>query len=392
MPGFSDSMTQATIVRWLKEDGEHVERGDELLEIETDKATMSYEAEATGLLQIVALEGTTVSVGAVIGQIGEGSIGAPAVAPVDPSPPAEAATVPAVDDRGSVRATPLARLLARTHGIDLTSVAGTGPRGRVTRSDVALSAGIAAAEPRSASPLVTARDGNRQSPGSVTVHELTNIQRTIARRMAEAKATIPEFQVQTEVAMDAALTLRAKLRPLVGEGELPSLNDLVVKAVALALREHPRVNGAYMDGRFELYSDINVGIAVAADDALVVPVVTHADKRPLVEIAAETRRLAEFVRSGRLTPADVAGGTFTVSNLGMFGMTAITPVVNPPQAAILGVGATRELPHLSDGELTTVHLATLTLTCDHRILYGADAARFLSAVRDLLQEPLRLML
>lgn len=409
MPGLSDSVTEATVVRWLKEDGEPVERGDELLEIETEKATMSYEAEAAGLLQILVPEGTTVPVGTIIGRIGEArpAQDIPATAPAEAAPPPGAETTAPIPEtvgasdgggaattgeRGPVRATPLARLLARTHGIDLATVQGTGPRGRVTRSDVALGAGVGSSAPWLAPTPTSVGKDNGRAPGSVTVQELTGVQQVIARRMAEAKATVPEFQVEADATMDEALALREQLRPLADEGTLPSLTDLVIRASALALREHPRVNGAYRDGRFELYSRVNVGFAVAAEDALIVPVVTDADCRSLVEIAAETRRLAELARSGRATPADLADGTFTVSNLGMFGMRSITPVVNPPQAAILGVGAIREELRLHEGNVTTTRPMALTLTCDHRILYGADAAGFLSAVRDLLEQPLRLLL
>jgi pyruvate dehydrogenase E2 component (dihydrolipoamide acetyltransferase) len=222
------------------------------------------------------------------------------------------------------------------------------------------------------------------------VQELTRLQQVVARRMAEAKATVPEFQVQTEAAMDGVLALRAQLKAQ-GAAVVPSLNDFVVKACALALRAHPLANGSYRDGHFELHPRVNVGIAVAAQDALVVATITDADTRSLGEIAAEARRLAERVRSGEITPPELSGGTFTVSNLGMYGMTAITPVINMPQAAILGVGTTRATLAREGGELVEHQLMTLTLSCDHRILYGADAARFLSAIRELLEQPLRLL-
>jgi pyruvate dehydrogenase E2 component (dihydrolipoamide acetyltransferase) len=210
--------------------------------------------------------------------------------------------------------------------------------------------------------------------------------------MAEAKATIPHFQVQTEAAMDAAIALRAGLEASVNAEGAPSLNDLIVKACAIALRRHPRANGSYEDGGFELHERINVGVAVAADDALLVPVVMDADAKSLGAIARETRRLAQRVRADEITPPELAGATFTVSNLGMFGMTAISPVINPPQAAILGVGALRETLARVDGEIVERTLMTLTLSCDHRILYGADAARLLADVRTLLEAPFGLAL
>jgi pyruvate dehydrogenase E2 component (dihydrolipoamide acetyltransferase) len=210
--------------------------------------------------------------------------------------------------------------------------------------------------------------------------------------MAESKATIPHFQVQSEVAMDAAIALRAELKASVNGDAAPSLNDLIVKACALALRQHPAANGSYVDGGFELHGRVNIGVAVAAEDALVVPVVKDADTKSLGSIARETRRLAERVRTGEISPPELSGGTFTVSNLGMFGMTAITPVINPPQAAILGVGALRETLARVDGEIVDRTLMTLTLSCDHRILYGADAAWLLADVRTLLETPLGLAL
>jgi pyruvate dehydrogenase E2 component (dihydrolipoamide acetyltransferase) len=220
----------------------------------------------------------------------------------------------------------------------------------------------------------------------------SRLQQTVARRMAEAKATIPHFQVQTEARMDAAIALRAQLKASVDSESAPSLNDLIVKACALALRRHPRANGSYVDGEFELHGRVNIGVAVASEDALVVPVLKDADTKSLGSIARETRRLAERVRSGEISPPELSGATFTVSNLGMFGMTAITPVINPPQAAILGVGALRETLARVDGEIVDRTLMTLTLSCDHRILYGADAAWLLADVGEMLQTPLALAL
>jgi pyruvate dehydrogenase E2 component (dihydrolipoamide acetyltransferase) len=215
----------------------------------------------------------------------------------------------------------------------------------------------------------------------------------IARRMAESKATVPHFQVQTEADMDALIALRTELKALGEQAEpVPSINDFIVKASALALRAHPKANGSYRDGQFELHDQINVGVAVAAPDALVVPTVTDTDQRSVQSIAEQSRRLAQRVRDGAITPPELSGATFTVSNLGMYGMTAITPVINPPQAAILGVGALRAVPALADDRLIERRLMTLTLSCDHRILYGADAALFLSEIRDALEKPLRLML
>jgi pyruvate dehydrogenase E2 component (dihydrolipoamide acetyltransferase) len=230
--------------------------------------------------------------------------------------------------------------------------------------------------------------------GDVTTQELTRTQGVIARRMAESRATIPAFELRTEIDMEAAVALRTELKELGGDapgaGGIPSFNDMVVKACALALREFPRANGSYRDAKFELYGRINVGVAVAAPDALVVPTVFDADRKSLREIARETRALAERVRAGAITPPEISGGTFTVSNLGMFGVTDFTAVINPPQAAILAVGALAPRAVVRDGELVARHTMNVTLACDHRILYGADAAQFLARIRALLERPLAL--
>jgi pyruvate dehydrogenase E2 component (dihydrolipoamide acetyltransferase) len=422
MPKLSDSMEEGTILSWLKADGDTVTAGEELVEIETDKATMTYESPAEGTLAIVAAVGDPLPVGAVIARVGSGGSvaahddGAKAPAsssdvpeaagslpePAAPAPtPAPRTSPPDGAEHGdvAVAATPIARRLARAHGVDLATLVGSGPRGRVRRADVAKAAGIAL-PPASApvpvpAPVATAPPAAAPPVvgGEVVVQELTRLQQTVARRMAEAKATVPEFQVQTEVAMHAAVALRAQLKGQAGEDAVvPSVNDLIVKASALALRQHPLANGSYKDGRFELHPRVNVGIAVAAQDALVVPTITDADTRSLGAIAREARRLAERVRAGTITPPELSGGTFTVSNLGMFGMTAISPVINLPQAAILGVGATRPVLAREEGEIVERQLMTLTLTCDHRILYGADAAQFLATIRELLQQPLKLAL
>jgi pyruvate dehydrogenase E2 component (dihydrolipoamide acetyltransferase) len=227
----------------------------------------------------------------------------------------------------------------------------------------------------------------------VQVVELTKPQQVVARRMAESKATAPHFYLQAEIDMSAAVSGRARLKESAQEGEVvPSFNDMVVKACALALREHPRANGAYRDGRIELYSRINVGVAVAAQDALVVPTVFDADLKGLRQIATEARALASRVRDGQITPPELSGGTFTVSNLGMYGITNFHAVINSPQAGILAVGAIEEKPVVRDGEIATAQVMGVTLACDHRILYGADGAEFLARIRALLEAPLGLAL
>ncbi len=291
-------------------------------------------------------------------------------------------------------ASPLARRVALTLGVDLAQLEGSGPNGRIVRRDVERAA--AAPRPAAATPAVAGPPAASAGPapsgrGAVATTALTRTQRTVALRMAQAKATVPEFAVEIAVDMGAAVALRGELKQALGAAA-PSFNDMVVKACALALRTHPQVNGCFADDRFERWGDVNVGIAVAGEGTLVVPTIRNADARPLSAIASEARRLAAAVRGGTIAPAELADGTFTVSNLGMFGVTRFQPIVNPPQAAILGVGALRDCALVRDGALVAGVVADLTLTADHRVLYGADAARFLATVRELLEAPLRLLL
>ncbi len=449
MPRLSDSMEEGTILTWLKRAGDEIAVGDEIVEIETDKANMAYESDVAGTLtEILAEEGETLPIGSPIARIdgAEGSgastagpveaasptvlggqaASAPRGTPATPPPagegqetaaPAQAAESDGSSDNGAdrVKASPVARRIAKEQGIDLSTITGSGPGGRIVKKDVkrASSAGDAVAGvPRGAEPRLGAStvgdaaaagpaDGeagpSSASPetakGQVTYEDLSKLQSTIARRMAESKATAPHFYLEAEIEMSRAVEARARLKGAAGEGEVvPSFNDMIVKACALALREHPRANGAYRDGRFELYSRVNVGVAVAAGDALVVPTVFDADRKGLRQIAAESRALAQRVRDGQITPPELSGGTFTVSNLGMYGIDNFSAVINTPQAAILAVGAIKERPVARDGELTTAQMLYVTLACDHRILYGAPAAEFLARVRTLLEEPLSLAL
>jgi pyruvate dehydrogenase E2 component (dihydrolipoamide acetyltransferase) len=411
MPRLSDTMEEGTILRWLKQDGEQVARGEELVEIETDKATMTYESDREGVLQTVAREGDTLAVGEPIARIGEEAPAAAGEVSAEVAPesvatstePAatstEGAIAPAAIPNGApvepptpaagerVKASPLARRVARETGVDLGAVHGSGPGGRIVKADVE----GATVEPTPAAEPVAS------SKGETTAVELTRTQRTIARRMAESKATIPDFTLTANIDMERCVELRAELKRL-SYADAPTYNDMIVKACALALREHPRANGSYRDGRFELHSRVNVGVAVAvaSEDptagALVVPTVFDADTKALGEIARETRALAERVRDGSITPPELNGGTFTVSNLGMYGIASFTAIVNPPQAAILAVGAVQPRAAIRDGEVAARHTMSVALACDHRILYGADAALFLARVRELLEEPAALTL
>lgn len=414
MPRLSDSMTEGTIIAWIKQPGDEVAVGEELVEIETDKATMVYESDVAGtLIEVVAGENETVAVGEVIARVADpdestAGNGADPVAEREATPQASSAATAesvgvssqALSPRSAarVKASPVARRMAGAAGLDLATIEGSGPGGRVVKADVeqALASGSAstAESPRSAPMPAAPNPGQAETAhGAVERVELDRLQQSVARRMAESKATVPHFYLQAEVDMSRAFAARNHLKDAAREGELvPSFNDMAVKACALALREFPRAKGAYRDGRWELYERINVGIAVAAPGSLVVPTIFDADRKGLREIAAEALALAERVRDRSVTPPELAGGTFTVSNLGMYGVSSFHPVINPPQAAILAVGEIADVPAIRDGELASAKRMGMTLACDHRILYGAEAAEFLRRVKVLLEEPAALAL
>jgi pyruvate dehydrogenase E2 component (dihydrolipoamide acetyltransferase) len=421
MPRLSDSMEEGTILTWLKQVGDEVAVGDELVEIETDKANMAYESDVAGTLQeILAQEGETLPIGSPIARIGENGEGpsARSAGPVSDtglslagessasSPPTgEASEVDsekpvevAADGTGErVKASPLARRLAEDKGLDLKGLHGSGPGGRIVKHDVeeveASSSSVAPAPSAQPEGAEAAPTSGGTAKGETETREPNKLQQTIGRRMAESKATAPHFYLTIEIDMGKAVEARAAIKAASKEGDVvPSFNDMIVKACAIALREFPKANGAYRDGRFELYSRVNVGVAVAAEEALVVPTIFDADRKGLRQIAADTRAVAAKVRDGSVTPPELSGGTFTVSNLGMYGIDEFDAVINMGQAAILAVGAIREVPAVRDGEVVPAQLMKATLSCDHRILYGAEGAEFLARVRALLEEPVTLAL
>ncbi len=343
MPRLSDAMEEGTIVRWLLADGAPVEPGTPLVEIETDKAATTYDAPAAGTLAIVAREGDTLAVGAVIARL-DGIALVP-----EPEPVAAPEPEPSAEPEAPAPPEPVAE------------------------------------------PVPAARPVTSGGKGEVTITEPTRTQALIARRMAESRATVPTFTLRASADMREAVELRAGLRAG-GTEVVPTINDLIVKAAAVALREHPTANGAYRDGHFERYSRVNVGIAVAAPGGLLVPTIFDADRKGLAEIATEARLLAERVRSGEVTPPELSGGTFTVSNLGMFGVRSFEAVINPPQAAILAVGALEQRAVVVAGEIVVRDQLDLELSCDHRILYGADGAALLARIRAFLEAPMRLAL
>ena len=476
MPRLSDSMEEGTILKWLVSEGDEVKKGQEIAEIETDKANMTYESDTAGtIIELVADEGDTLALGEVIARVGdpgeksqngggkkkqkkekkaeeedtsdekdesedqepdadaedededededEADAGEDGDAADEDDPadeeseeqeeeraPARASSGngASADDDGRVKASPVAKRMAKELGVELGSVEGSGPGGRIVKADVEAAAedgGTKTKEkaedeeaPKSEDGGAPEREpepepaGDAGPKGELKTIDLTRLQRTVSRRMAESKATAPDFQLNAEIDMSACVELRERLKDVTEKA--PSFNDMVVKACANALREYPRVNGAYRDGRFELYSRVNVGVAVAAQDTLVVPTIFDADKKSLGEISRSARALIGKVRDGKITPPELSGGTFTVSNLGMFGIDSFSAVINPPQAAILAVGSLKKRAVVDEdsGRIVARDTMNVTMVCDHRILYGADGAEFLARVRELLEQPLTLAL
>jgi pyruvate dehydrogenase E2 component (dihydrolipoamide acetyltransferase) len=426
MPRLSDTMEEGTLAAWLKQPGDQVQRGDVLAEIETDKATMELEAFEEGVLQqILVKEGETVPIGQPIAIVGAGGASAPAAAPAQPAPDAaapspaeqaakiettpevetstaaaEAAAAPAAAPAAAgepVKASPMARAIARDQGIDLSTVTGSGPGGRVVKADVeALAAGDggrAAPAAAPAAPAAKAPAAAQPAPGAdVEEIPLTNMRKTVARRLVESMQSAPHFYLTIQVDVEALLGLRAELNQrLADEGVKLSVNDLLIKACAVTLRAHPDINVSWAGDKILRHRRVHVGIAVAVDGGLIVPVVRDTDQKSVSQISKDAKALIERARIGKLRPEDYTGGTFTISNLGMFGIDQFTAVINPPEAAILAVGTTNEEPIVRDGQLATRQRMKLTLSIDHRALDGATGAQFLAALKATLEEPLRIL-
>ena len=413
MPRLSDTMTEGVIAKWHKKVGDLIRPGDLLAEIETDKATMEFEAPIGGaLLYIGAPEGKPIPIGAPIAIIGKPdedisallnrgaspappeSITSPTPAQPQPAatppPPAEApARVPASPALGAppaetrLKASPLARSMAQKAGIDLHQVHGTGEGGRIIRRDVEAYLSHAVATTPVATPAQPAAAPYQEVP-------LSQMRKTIARRLTASMQEAPHFYLTRAVSMEAAATWREKLNAL--SPHKISFNDLIIKAVAMALRKHPYLNAAWMGEHIRLYQEIHIGFAVAVEEGLIVPVLRHADRKGLSEIAAETVLLAQKARERKLAPDEYTGSTFSISNLGMFGIEEFTAVINPPEAAILAIGAIQPTPVVKDGQVVVERRMRVTLSCDHRVVDGATGAAFLETFTQLLEEPARLLL
>jgi pyruvate dehydrogenase E2 component (dihydrolipoamide acetyltransferase) len=386
LPRLGQGMEAGTIVRWLKSEGDKVEKGEPLYELDTDKVTQEVEADAGGvLLKILAGEGEEIEVGKRIAVIGEE--GEDVAAEEEPEPkaeerreapkpeplPAERIEEPQQPARtdGRTKASPLARRIARERSIDLASLIGTGPDGRIVAEDVerAAAAPTPAYAPAAAAPL------------EAEVVPLTSLRKTIARRLTEAWAA-PAFQISMSADMTRAQELHDRLRD-----QGVSVTDILTKLSAVALLRHREVNAHFADDELRIFPSAHVGLAVATERGLIVPVQREVERKPLVQIAAERKEIVQRTREGKLTQEDLEGGTFTISNLGMYGVEIFTAVLNPPQAAILAVGAIEEKPVVENGGFVPRPLMAMTLTCDHRAVDGAKAAEFLRELKTLLEEP-----
>jgi len=411
MEALSPTMEEGRLVKWTKAVGETVKSGETLAEVETDKAVMELVARGDGqLLQQVVTEGATVPVGDVVAYIGApgesvatataASAQPPAVSPQPAAishPPAAAsgaATPVAVADATRVKASPLARRIARETGVDLKLLQGSGPGGRVVRKDLE---GAAAPVPRPTSPVP-------QLPSpvpSLLVADsgapfedvpLTQIRKTIAKRLATSLGPVPHFFLTSEVDMERAAEAREALNRQLGDEGKISFNDIILKAVALALTKHRACNAWWQDDHIRYWNEVHLGMAVAVEDGLITPVLRHADRRPLSDIGALARELAQRARERRLKPEEYTGATFSVSNLGMLDIEQFTAVINPPEAGIVAVGAIVPKPVVQDGQVTVRRRVRLTMSCDHRVIDGATGATFLKTLKQMLENPLAMLL
>ena len=432
MEALSPTMEEGRLVKWVKNVGDAVKNGETLAEVETDKAIMELVARGDGILRARLIEeGATSPVGVTIGVIAAADEdisalagGPPAVAPTEapseqpkavpasamPAPPVEAMEhahppagtaehTPAPVPGGPLRSSPLARRIAAEKGLNLQAISGTGPGGRVIKRDIEAAAtaapavapaGVAAAPRPSISAAPSAVQTALQIDGEFKDVALTQMRKTIARRLGESIGPIPTFFLTSEIDMTNVGTLREQMTAA-GDQFKVSVNDIVIKAVAIALTRHPEVNAHWMGDSIRYFSAAHVGMAVATDDGLIVPVIRDAHRKGLGTIGKEARDLAKKARERKLTPAEYSGGTFSVSNLGMFGIDQFTAIINPPEAAILAVGATETKPVWENGQFVPRQKMRVTMSCDHRIIDGAVGAKFLQTLRQLLEAPMMML-
>ena len=399
MPQMGADMEEGTIIRWVKQEGAEVERGEIIAEIETDKANVEIEAFESGIFRkTLANEGDVVAVGIVIAVIASAeddisqyervvaaaqSVEAKTAAAAAPAPQAAPTSEEAPrTTNGRVRASPVARKLANEKGIDLTQIQGTGPDGRIVRRDVEAAVADAA----------VSTDGGPAEAAPPQAVKMSRMRQTIARRMAQSKQEAPHYYVTVDIDMTEAERLRHQLNNAFHRELHVSVNDLIVMASAIALARHPMFNSWFVDGEVRLHDAINICIAIALDDGLIAPAILDAGNKKLDEISQDTRSLAKRAKSGALKPEEYSGGTFTVSNLGMFDVETLIAIIQPPQTAILGVGTVRSAPVVRDGEVTVAELMKVALSADHRATDGAQGAQFLHDIRRLLENPAALLL
>ncbi len=413
MPRLSDTMTEGVIASWLKNVGDTVKKGDVLAEIETDKATMELESYKNGkLLYQGAKQGEKIAVNdllCIIGEEGKVDVdavvaaakggGATAEAPkqeakkeADTSAPAAEAQAPAeaasASTNGRIKASPLAKKLASEKGIDLSKVSGTGDGGRIVKSDI--DNYKPSAQPAAAAS--TATQAPAAPAGQVSFEEVpvSQMRKVIAKRLGESKFSAPHFYLTMAIDMDAAVASRAKLNEV--SSVKISFNDMVLKACAVALKQHPKVNSSWLGDKIRINHHVNIGVAVAVEEGLLVPVVRFADTKSLSQIAVEVKEFAQKAKDKKLQPADWEGNTFTISNLGMFGIDEFTAIINPPDACILAIGGISQVPVVKNGAVVPGNVMKVTLSCDHRVVDGATGSAFLQTLKSLLEEPLRMLI
>ena len=400
MEALSPTMEEGRLVKWVKNVGDAVKSGDTIGEVETDKAIMELVARGDGILRAhLVPEGTTAAVGMVIGVIAAANedissmtggaapapAAAPAVAAPAPAASAPAAAAPAAPvaeaSSGPVRSSPLARRMAAEKGVNIGAIHGSGPNGRVIRRDI---------EAASVSTTTAAAPATIPITGEYTDVVLTQMRKTIARRLSESIGPVPTFYLTSEIDMTQVGQLREQMVAN-GDQYKVSVNDIVIKAVAIALTRHPECNAHWMGDSIRYFSAAHIGMAVATDDGLIVPVIRDAQRKGLGQIGRDARELAKKARERKLQPAEFTGGTFSVSNLGMFGIDQFTAIINPPEAAILAVGATETKPVWENGAFVPRQLMRVTLSCDHRVIDGAVGAKFLQTLRGLLEAPMMML-
>jgi pyruvate dehydrogenase E2 component (dihydrolipoamide acetyltransferase) len=413
MEALSPTMEEGRVVKWHKRDGDPVKAGETLAEVETDKAVMDLVARADGVLRKVsAAEGQTVAVGSVVAVIagpGEAVGAEPASsskpAPAPPPGSGERVAVPSAAtpaDATRVKASPLARRIAKDAGVDLKLVTGTGPGGRVTKRDLETAGRGEKGEVRPvAAPVAVLRSEPLPSPMSPAVTRggaayedvpLTQIRKTIAKRLATSLGPIPHFFLTTEVDMERASEARDALNKQLEDQGKVSFNDIIIKAAAHALTKHRACNAWFQEDHIRYWNEVHIGMAVAVDDGLITPVIRNADVKSLADIGREAKELAGKARSRRLQPSEYTGSTFSVSNLGMFDIDQFTAVINPPEAGIIAVGSIAQKPVVVDGQLAARRRMRITMSCDHRVIDGATGAAFLKTLKQMLENPLAMLL